>query len=586
MSKRFRFFLILAVALVCGSFIFPTINWYFFVGQEEQQIAQSSREQIKEYATARSKEDLESLKTILSQNENSELPVAFSYLIDASRTRYETDNRDVPPSWTIKTVFNGFASRDRGVSERSILSVIEDHYRDHYLGLKATKRSILQLGLDLQGGMSIVLAPDFTELEARRTAEGQTLTEADRQEAVGRAIEILTSRIDRFGVAEPQMQRQTGGYDIFIEIPGDNDPERVNAFLRGRGSLSFNIVDDETEGQIRTRYGEDFDKMESLVIPQSELPAGRIVRSFYRKDRYGIDQFVNRRVLFTDEKNSLDGAYIIEARTDRDTISNQPLVLFTMTPEGASLFAKLTESNVKKTMAVIMDDKIKAGATIQEIIPTGRVQMSGFDQKEAGELAVVLRTGSLPVNLTVKSLQAIGPTLGADSISAGINSSAVGIILIIIFMLIYYKSSGVNADLALLINIFMMVSILSVFNLTLTLTSIAGLVLSVGMAVDANVIIFERIKEEWWAGKSRSTAVDAGFKKAFWTIMDSNLTTLIAAVFLSQLGKGPIQGFAITLAVGIVSSMFTALFVSKLLFDFSSDVFKTKGLGISWRKPV
>jgi preprotein translocase subunit SecD len=234
-------------------------------------------------------------------------------------------------------------------------------------------------------------------------------------------------------------------------------------------------------------------------------------------------------------------------------------------------------------MAIVMDEKVRAYARIQEEIPTGQVRITGFSTEEAANIALVLRTAALPVNLEIINQQVVGATLGEVAIQTGLQSIALGFLLIIVFMALYYKGAGLVADIALLLNLFFIVSILSAFNLTLTLTSIAGIILTVGMAVDANVIIFERIKEEYRLGKGARASVRAGFDKAFWTVMDANITTFIAALFLSQLGSGPIQGFAVTLAVGILSSMFTALIVTRLFFDFTTEVLRRNKLSITWR---
>jgi len=236
---------------------------------------------------------------------------------------------------------------------------------------------------------------------------------------------------------------------------------------------------------------------------------------------------------------------------------------------------------VEDTLAVVMDDKVKSMATISEPIRDS-VQIRGFDLNEAQDLAIVLRTAALPIELEVVNQQAVGASLGEDSVRQGLQAIALGFALVILFMAFYYRRAGIVADLALILNLVFMISILSAFQLTLTLTSIAGLILTVGMAVDANVIIFERIKEEYRLGKSAEASVRAGFSKAFWTIMDANITTFIAALVLSQLGSGPIQGFANTLAVGIVCSMFSALFVSRLVFDYFVEQLKVKKLRISW----
>jgi preprotein translocase subunit SecD len=234
-------------------------------------------------------------------------------------------------------------------------------------------------------------------------------------------------------------------------------------------------------------------------------------------------------------------------------------------------------------MAIVLDDKVKSQATINSAIRDA-VRLTGFGQDEAQNIALVLRTAALPVELEVVNQQSIGATLGADTIMQGFYALLGGIALVLIFMVAYYKISGLNAVIAQVLNFYFMFSILSAFNLTLTLPSIAGFILTIGMATDANVIIFERIKEELRTGKSRKAAIEMGFEKAFWAIMDSNITTFIAALFLSQLGSGPIRGFAVTLSIGVFSAVFTALFVSRLIFDFGTDVMRSKNVSISWAK--
>ena len=234
-------------------------------------------------------------------------------------------------------------------------------------------------------------------------------------------------------------------------------------------------------------------------------------------------------------------------------------------------------------MAVVMDGKVKSVATINEPIRQD-VQISGFSQSEASDLAIVLRTAALPIELVVSSQQAVGATLGEDAVSAGLEAIAIGLALVVVFMFIYYSLSGLVANLALILNLIMMLAILSAFKFTLTLTSIAGLILTLGMAVDANVIIFERIKEELKFGKSPQVSIKTGFGKAFWTIMDANITTIIAALVLSQLGSSAVKGFANTLAIGIISSLFTALFVSHLIFDAAVTDREGAKLQITWRK--
>jgi preprotein translocase subunit SecD len=258
-------------------------------------------------------------------------------------------------------------------------------------------------------------------------------------------------------------------------------------------------------------------------------------------------------------------------------------VHFQLDGEGATIFGDFTGAHVGENLAIVSDNKVKSNARIQTAITGGSVSLSGgFSYEEADNIKKVLQTAWLNVPLEVESQQVIGASLGEDAIRAGAKAILLGLGLILIFMLVYYKASGINAVVAQVLNLFMMFSILSAFNLTLTLSSIAGMILTIGMAVDANVLVFERIKEELRNGKSRPVAISMGFDNAFWAIMDSNITTFIAAIFLSQLGTGAIQGFAVSLAIGVVSSVFTALFVSRLIFDFDTDVLHAKKVSIAW----
>jgi len=464
--------------------------------------------------------------------------------------------------------------------EAEAYTVLERHYRRQILDLKDLKERIVQLGLDLSGGISVILEADEDNLAERL---GQRPSQAQVSEAIELAMEIIRNRIDRFGVTEPQI-RQSENNRIIIEIPGDDDRERVNAFLLGRGSLAFHIVHDEATDQLiqlqnrQPGWSPDIDGVPEFV------PAGTVVREYVTRDEYGIDERVRWIVIYDDiVEHGLDGQYITDAQVARDPLTNRPTVNFVLNARGADEFSVLTRDNVGSSMAIVMDDKVRAYARIQEEIPTGQVRITGFSPEEAANIALVLRTAALPVNLEIVNQQVVGASLGETAIRTGLQSIALGFALIILFMILYYKGAGLVADVALILNLFFIFAVLSAFNLTLTLTSIAGIILTVGMAVDANVIIFERVKEEYRLGKGARASVRAGFDKAFWTVMDANITTFIAALFLSQLGSGPIQGFAITLAVGILSSMFTALVVTRLFFDFTTETLRRNKLSIAWR---
>jgi preprotein translocase subunit SecD len=264
-----------------------------------------------------------------------------------------------------------------------------------------------------------------------------------------------------------------------------------------------------------------------------------------------------------------------------DTQFHSPYVALEFDDIGGKLFEQITGSNVKKRLAIILDDNVYSAPVIQERIPGGRAQITGrFDTKEASDLAIVLRAGALPAPVKVIEQRTVGPSLGQDSIHQGIISVLISAAFIVLFMIFYYKFSGVIADIALVLNIVLTMATLALFRATLTLPGIAGLVLSIGMAVDANVLIHERIKEELRLGKTIRAAIDQGYHRAFSAIIDSNLTTLIAGILLYQFGTGPVKGFAVTLSIGILANIFTAVYITRVIFDFWALKTKVKTLSI------
>ncbi|MDD4258513.1 MAG: protein translocase subunit SecD [Sphaerochaetaceae bacterium] len=573
MKKRGRLFIVLLVMVICGIFIYPTIKWYAFVPQETKDLATGSKTQIREYARGQASQGLDQLKTLVKSDPDSKVPEQYEFLVSTAKENYKTLGIAVPRTWTVKSLMLGFTS------EQALFDALESSVRTKLLDLKNLSTKVLQLGLDLRGGMSILLEADPQAYEERT---GSKLTGERIKELLEEDRVILNERIDQFGVTEPDIRVQ-GSDQLLIEIPGAADPERVNSFLKGKGSLTFQMVDQELTTQLKTYYaenpGEKFTGTGQLKQPDF-LPAGRIVAGYYVNDPYGLDDLEDVVVLHEDI--GLDGMHITDAIPSTNPVTGQPTVNFQLDATGAVIFHRLTSDNINELMAVVQDGKVKAMATITQAI-RGDVQITGFSTQEAADLSIVLKTAALPIELTVVSQQAVGASLGEDTVQAGLLAIIIGLMLVFLFMIALYSSSGLFADIALLLNIFIMISVLSAFNLTLTLTSIAGLVLSVGMAVDANVIIFQRIKEELAVGKTSQASVKAGFAKAFWTIMDANVTTIIAALVLSQLGTGAIKGFANTLAVGIVSSMFCALFVVKLMFD-AKVAGKHPRLKISWRR--
>lgn len=575
MSKLRRFILVLAVLGVAFAFLFPSLKWYLWTPKEDQALAVVTREQIREYSRKMALGDISELKKLAMAGDTKPITAKdYAFALKAATKVYKDSRKAIPATWTAKAVLFGFEN------EKSAYDAVENLYRAHVLSLKSLHNNALQLGLDLSGGMSVIIQAD---LQALATKLGHSLSAADKADAMKRAIDILNTRIDTFGLSEPVI-RQQGEDQIYVEIPGTADPERINSIIMGKGRLAFHIVNAEATQALSAYLANNplgVDERTMTVADPSIVPAGNVIRKEYKKDSYGLDEFMGTYVVINAEPG-LDGTHIQSASTSTDSITGQPETVFSLDKEGGNLFYSLTSANVGKPMAVVLDDRVKAKATIQEPI-RDQVRMSGFGQEEAQNLALLLRTAALPVELTVASQQAIGASLGDDAILQGEKAILFGLIGVFIFMFAYYRGAGFNATLAQVLNVYIMIGVLTAFKLTLTLSSIAGFVLTVGMAVDANVVIFERIKEELRAGKSRKASIEAGFHRAFWAVVDSNLTTIIAALFLAQLGKGSIQGFAISLAIGNVTSLFTALFVSRLLFDFETDVLKARHVSISWR---
>lgn len=385
-----------------------------------------------------------------------------------------------------------------------------------------------------------------------------------KENAVAQALETIRNRIDQFGVAEPTIQRQ-GKNRILIQLPGIKDPDRAINLIGKTALLEFKLVDDKHSLEEALK-GKIPRGSEILYQKKGDKGSGKTGRTPF---------LLKKRALLTGD-NLTDAKVMIDSQR-----FNEPYVLITFDKPGARLFSKVTGENVGKRLAIVLDKNVYSAPVIQEKIPGGRAQITGsFTDTEAKDLAIVLRAGALPAPVKILENRTVGPSLGKDSVEKGVNSMIFGGILVIVFMFIYYRLSGLIANLALLLNLLIIAGALGYFAATLTLPGMAGIILTIGMAVDANVLIFERIREELRLGKSVRAAVDGGFSKAFRTILDANVTTLIAAVLLYQFGTGPVKGFAVTLSVGIVASMFTAIFISRFVFDFILSRISAKRLSI------
>lgn len=471
---------------------------------------------------------------------------------------------------------------------------------------------VMRLGLDLQGGIHMVLGPDLEvaidhELSAIRASLERELEDAEvadvrlvvaenrlrvhpgspeaaaavrevlddydtvevrqagdydlvltltsewqrevRERAMLQALEVLRRRVDdpQTGIPESVVTRQ-GDDQILIQIPGVS---RVPQIFGQTGFLEFKIVRDvaPSEELLRARYEEGLPEGAEIVT-EVEPGTNRVVSAY-----------------LVSEEAPITGDYLEDARVGFDNIRNEWQVNFTWSSEGAGIFARLTEQNLGQPLAIILDERVYSAPTIQARISRQGVITGQFTSQQASDLAVILRAGALPIPVQIEEERTIGPALGADSIRAGLRASVLGLLLVVAFAAGYYRLSGGYASVALGVNLVLLIGLMSLFEGTLTLPGIAGLVLTVGMAIDANVIIFERIREELRAGRAPRAAIGTGFQKARWTILDANITTLITAIVLFQYGTGPIKGFAVTLSAGILTSVFSALVVTRLLYD-------------------
>lgn len=565
----------------------------------------------------------------------------------------------------------------------------------HEASLRENRAKRIKLGLDLQGGMRVVLEVNVLKLledlaknkddmfaqiikevreETRKSDESPVLLlrrkfeqrqirlsryygslrddndkvssslEDEAKKAIDRGIEIVRNRVDQYGVSEPSIQK-LGGTRIIVELPGVSKEAEVRQLLQGTALLEFKLlkepdvayrvmdaidktlaassVVDSTDTtafaatapgdttKIATPEGdltpEQFAKKHpfysiAIVNPQ-QFPGEAIVAEENKeKVRRMLDRDEVRRVVPSDvafvwsakarllgegkryftlyplkQSPELTGGVITNARATLDPSYNQPIVTMEMNSDGARDWARITGANINKRIAIVLDNAVFSAPVVRGKIPGGHSQIEGMDNlDEARLLEIVLKAGALPAPVEIVEQRSVGPSLGEDSIRTGLFSAALATLLTIVFMVLYYRTGGTVADLALVFCLMFLLAVLAAFQGTLTLPGIAGIILTLAVAVDANVLIYERIREEIATGKTQRAAIDAGYEKAFTAIFDSNLTTFITGVILYQFGTGPVQGFALTLMIGIAASMFSAIFITRVIFNVMTDVYNTK----------
>jgi preprotein translocase subunit SecD len=371
------------------------------------------------------------------------------------------------------------------------------------------------------------------------------------EDAVQQAVETIRNRIDQFGVSEPVIARE-GENRIVVQLPGVDDPRRVKDIIKSTAFLELKLV----------KAGPTSDRASLLQATGGQVPPdGEVVEGNSTEQ----DTTSPKIYYLLEKAAAVTGRDIKNARPSQDQ-SNRPAVSFSLKAEGASKFEKVTGGNIGKQLAIVLDNRVQSAPRIDGRISDSGIITGSFTPERANDLGLILRSGALPAGLVYLEERTVGPSLGLDSIKKGITAAVLGALLVFVTMVVYYRRSGFNAVLALILNAVILLGVLAQFGATLTLPGIAGFILTIGMAVDSNVLIFERIREELREGKTPKTAIDNGFSKAFLTIVDTHVTTVVSALFLFQFGTGPVKGFAVTLIVGLAASMFTAVYVSKTIF--------------------
>jgi preprotein translocase subunit SecD len=433
----------------------------------------------------------------------------------------QTDPQNNPDHLVIKGVQAGARS--------DLLSIMQDHLPEY----------------DITGG------PENSWNVSMKPTQ---LTEL-KDKAVQQAIETIGNRIDQLGVVDPTIQEHgLGDHQILVQLPGVDDPQRVKDIMQSTAML-----------EIKQSLGGPYPSEQAAMQAQPSgilPPDAMLLQGHAQPGSEGEAWYLVSRI------SAVSGKDLRDAREGSDQ-NGQPDVNFTLTGEGGQRFYNFTSAHVGESLAVVLDNKVQEVANIKEPIrDQGQISGGSMSAQQAKDLAMILRSGALPAGIHYLDEETVGPSLGADSIRAGVRASVVGMLAVLIFMLIYYRGAGINADVALIFNLIILLGFMGYFGAVLTLPGIAGVILTVGMGVDSNVLIFERIREELRNGKTPPSAVEQGFKHAWVTIVDTHVTTIVSAAILFMFGTGPVKGFAVTLTFGLLANLFTAVFVSRVIFDW------------------
>jgi len=596
MSKRARYLIFIGIFFILVLFLMPTIRWYFFFTEKEKNDASLRMEQVKDEVNKKvdiaieklSKgEDLQNYKNeiaVIKKEFEKEVKKINRVLTPESRIKIKKD-------YTYKEMYDILLEKRK--KEKYVTSffrsVLDDYYKKYYESKKKVKDGIIKLGLDLQGGAYAVVTVNFNHPSIKQKYKDGNIPKKDREEMIDSAMIKIENRINKWGVSETSIQKLKDQDKIIINLPGVKGTSELREIIETVGVLEFKLVSKEgTEAlakaisQAEAEGRKVFDSNGKL-LPEflAVLPPDTEALLKSNRDKWGVESEVKKMIVV--EKESLLGENVkIQSATVQQDGLGRNVINFVLEGEAATKWATVTGNNVGREIAIILDDVVLENPVVQEKIPNGRSQITlgNAPIEHLQNLALILKSGSLNVPLEISEENTVGASLGQDTIEKGLWACLWGIVAVFGFMIIYYNFGGIIASLAVVLNLLFLLGGLAMFKGTLTLPGIAGIVLTVGMAVDANIIIYERIKEEFRSGKTFKTALSLGFDRAFWTIMDSNITTFAAGIGLSIFGTGPIKGFAVTLCLGIVSSLFTSLFVSRLLFDSLLSVIDIKSLRV------
>jgi len=605
-GNGFKIFLTVFFLVLSGYYLYPSGQKYF-LNQEMEAMSEDERQAFEN-------ENLVRIRSIDEKSLNLGLDllggmhVALEVRVDALVRELATDIDE-----TFDDVLRAASETSNASTDGDFIQVFVDEFESR----------------DGDARLSRYFRNEAAQITRRSTnAEVASYLQTEASEAVTRAMSIIRDRVDRYGVTEPSIQQQ-GSRRIIVELPGIDDPERIRGLLRGTARLEFRLMVDPAENVRSLQRLIDFyesatdssdvaDAAADTTFDVNELlsgddggsgnelldamqPTGQGVELgiVAEEDTAAVNELLSNpavqdllprgikymytsapigttaeglelyRLLGVRTEIELTGDVITDARVDFEQFTNVPEVSMTMNSEGARTWARVTGANVGKNVAIVLDGVVYSWPNVLQRITGGRSNITNLDsQEEAQDIVTVLKSGALPAPVEIVEESTVGPSLGAASISAGLNSVMFGLLLVALFMIVYYRSAGMVADLALILNLLFILGILAGFQATLTLPGIAGIVLTIGMAVDANVLIFERVREEMSTGKTLKASIDGGYAKALSAIFDANITTFFVGVILYSFGVGPIQGFAVTLMAGILSSMFTAIVFSRIIMDY------------------